>query len=101
MSRILARLPDRPKAVLVAVHFPRVDDREFHASLDELERLVSTLGYKVVARLTQPRQKIDNAAVLGEGKLMELAELTGGTGHVGSAAPKKKDKARLKRQAED
>ena len=92
---------ERPKAVLVAVHFPRVDDREFEASVDELERLVTTLGYRVVARMTQPRHHVEHTAVLGEGKLKELAELTGGTGHVGTTAPKKKDKARLKRMAEE
>jgi GTP-binding protein HflX len=90
---------ERPKAVLVAVHFPRVDDREFEASLEELGRLVTTLGYQVVANVTQPRSHVEAAAVIGEGKLQELGELTGGTGHVGSTAPKRRDKARLRREA--
>lgn len=94
-------MSERPKAVLVAVHFPRVEDAEFHSSLDELERLVTTLGYRVVARVTQPRQHVEAAAVLGEGKLKELAELTGGTGHIGTTAPKKKDKARLRREEDE
>ena len=92
---------ERPKAILVAVHFPRVDDLEFQSSLDELARLVTTLGYQVVARVTQMRSHLEAAAVIGEGKLQELAELTGGTGHLGTTAPQRKDKARLRRMEEE
>ncbi|MBN9160227.1 MAG: GTPase HflX, partial [Myxococcales bacterium] len=58
----------RPKAVIVAVHFPRVEDLEFESSLEELGRLVTTLGYEVVARVVQPRSHLEAAAVIGEGK---------------------------------
>ena len=95
-----SRQPRPPgKAVLVAVHLPAVDDVEFRSSVEELERLVSTLGYRTVATVTQVRGHLEAGAVLGEGKLEELGELTGGDGHIGSTAPQKKDKARLKRQA--
>jgi GTP-binding protein HflX len=87
------------KAVLVAVHLPDADDLEFRSSVEELERLVSTLGYRTVAKVTQVRTHLEAGAVLGEGKLKELGELTGGDGHIGSTAPQKKDKARMKRQA--
>src|SRR5271165_6591043 len=87
-------------AVLVGVHLPGVTDREFASSMDELERLVSTLGYRTIARVTQARSHLQARAVLGEGKLKELGQLTGGEGVVGSPAPKKKDKARLKRAEE-
>jgi GTP-binding protein HflX len=87
------------KAVLVAVHLPDADDLEFRSSVEELERLVSTLGYRTVAKVTQARTHLEAGAVIGEGKLKELGELTGGDGHIGSTAPKKKDKARMKRQA--
>lgn len=90
----------RPKAVIVAVHFPRVEDLEFESSLEELGRLVTTLGYEVVARVVQPRSHLESAAVIGEGKLQELAEITGGTGELGTTAPKRRDKARLRREAE-
>lgn len=96
----LATSTERPKAVLVAIHFPRVDDQEFASSLEELGRLVTTLGYQVVARVTQMRSHLESAAVVGEGKLQELAEITGGTGHIGTTAPKRKDKARLRREEE-
>ncbi|HVJ89783.1 MAG TPA: GTPase HflX, partial [Labilithrix sp.] len=84
--------------MIVAVHFPRVDDREFESSLEELGRLVTTLGYEVVARVVQPRSHLEASAVIGEGKLLELADITGGTGHVGTTAPKRRDKARLRRE---
>jgi GTP-binding protein HflX len=83
------------------VHFPRVSDEEFASSLEELGRLVTTLGYEIVARITQPRSHLEAGAVIGEGKLLELAEITGGTGHVGTTAPKRKDKARLRREADE
>ena len=87
------------KAVLVAVHLPDADDLEFRSSVEELERLVSTLGYRTIAKVTQVRSHLEAGAVVGEGKLEELGELTGGDGHIGSTAPQKKDKARQKRQA--
>jgi len=87
------------RAVLVAVHLPDADDLEFRSSVEELERLVSTLGYRTIAKATQTRSHLEAAAVLGEGKLKELGEITGGDGHVGTTAPKRKDKARLKREA--
>jgi GTP-binding protein HflX len=90
----------RPKAVLVGVKLEGVSDDEHAASLAELGRLVTTLGYETVATITQARDHLAAAAVIGEGKVKELAELTGGTGHVGTTAPKKTDKARLKREHE-
>jgi GTP-binding protein HflX len=95
----MSQIPNRQKAVLVAVHLPDADDLDFTSSLEELERLVSTLGYRTVAKVTQVRTHLEAAAVVGEGKLLELGELTGGDGHVGTTAPKKKDKARMKRAA--
>jgi GTP-binding protein HflX len=97
MTRSLAPKQD---AVLVGVHLPGVTEIEFASSMDELERLVSTLGYRTIARVTQTRSHLEAAAVLGEGKLKELGELTGGEGVVASPAPKKKDKARLRRAKE-
>jgi GTP-binding protein HflX len=91
----------RPKAVLLAVKLPELSDAEFTAQLKELERLVTTLGYDAVGTVTQARGNLDPGAVVGEGKLKELARLTGGTGHVGTTAPKPKDKARLRREEQE
>lgn len=90
---------ERPAAVLVAVQLPDVSDQDHAADLAELGRLVDTLGFEVVATISQRRPALAAAAVLGEGKLKELAELTGGKGVVPSGAPEKKDKARAKRRA--
>ena len=84
---------ERPKAVIVAVRLPDDDEGSFEASLVELERLVTTLGYRPIGRVTQTRPSLAPAAVLGEGKLLELAGLTGGSGHVGTTAPRKRHKA--------
>src|SRR6478609_4677248 len=92
-------LSSLPKALLVGVRLPGVSEPEFEASLDELERLVKTLGYRVVARVTQTRGTLAPTAVLGEGKLVELAALTGGSGHAGVEVERVKDKARVRREA--
>ena len=83
-----------PLAVLVGIQTPQTDDAAHEASLDELARLVRTLGYDVVGRVSQRRDGTGAAPVLGSGKLAELAALTGGTGMVGSMAPPPKSKAR-------
>src|SRR6478736_414905 len=92
-------LSSLPKALLVGVRLPGVSESEFESSLDELERLVKTLGYRVVARVTQTRATLATTAVLGEGKLLELAALTGGSGHAGVEVDRVKDKARRRREA--
>ncbi len=80
----------RPLAILVAVRLPDVDAAASDASLAELSRLVTTLGYDVHARIVQPRVSMAPAAVLGEGKLLELARLTGGSGKTGPTIPGRK-----------
>jgi GTP-binding protein HflX len=86
--------PPRPRAVLVGVQLPDVDDVEHAADLAELGRLTDTLGFEVVATISQRRDAFAAAAVLGEGKLKELARLTGGSGVVPTGAPERKSKAR-------
>lgn len=91
----------RPKAVLVAVELPESTREESASSLAELARLVTTLGYDVVGQVTQSRAHLSPAAVIGEGKLAELAELTGGSGESGSLVPRNKDKARVRRERDE
>jgi len=86
--------PSTPLAVLVGIQMPEIDDAAHEASLEELGRLVKTLGYEVIGTLSQKREGTGAAALLGSGKLAELAALTGGTGVVGSMAPAAKSKAR-------
>lgn len=86
--------PPIPRAILVGVQVPGVDDVAHAASLEELGRLVKTLGYEVVGTLSQKRDEIGGGTVLGKGRLEELAAITGGTGIVGSMAATRKSKAR-------
>lgn len=86
--------PPIPLAVLVGIQTPDVDDVALEASLEELGRLVKTLGYEVIGTLSQKREGTGAAMLLGSGKLAELAAMTGGTGEVGSMAPQAKSKAR-------
>jgi len=87
--------------VLVSVQLPDVTDVQHTADIAELGRLVSTLGYDVVGTVTQKRESLAAAAVIGEGKLVELAEYTGGDGVIPTGAKEVKTKARAKWKAEN
>ena len=80
-------------AVIAALQLADVSDAEHAADIAELRRLLKTLGYEVVGAVSQRRGAPRAAAVLGPGKLKELAAYTGGTGIVPSFAPKGKGKA--------
>jgi len=43
--------PPQPRAILVGIQFPDVDDVAHAASIEELGRLVKTLGYEVVGTI--------------------------------------------------
>ena len=83
----------RKKAVLVGLHLPGVTDQEHTASMAELGRLAHTLGFDTLATISQRRHTPIAATVVGEGKLQEIARLTGGSGSVSSmaAAPRRKN----------
>ncbi|MCE9575188.1 MAG: GTPase HflX [Deltaproteobacteria bacterium] len=84
----------RPTAVVVGVQLPGVDPAEHASSLAELERLAKTLGLDPIGRVIQRRAKLAPGKVLGDGKLKELAEWTGGPGEVAAyekPGAKKKD----------
>jgi GTPase len=83
----------RPRAVVLGVQLPGVSDEEHASSLGELARLGKTLGLEVIGRVTQRRSRLAPGAVVGEGKLRELAELTGGTGVVPTGPPRVRRRA--------
>jgi GTP-binding protein HflX len=85
--------PEKPRAVLLGVQLPGVSDAELGSSLDELARLAKTLGFEVVGRVTQKRGRMAPGAVVGSGKLRELARWTGGTGVIPVGPPGKKSRA--------
>jgi GTP-binding protein HflX len=62
---------------------------------------VKTLGYEVIGTMSQKRDELDGATVLGKGRLEELAAITGGTGVVGSKAISQKSKARERFEGAD
>lgn len=89
------------RAVLVGVQLPGVDAGDHAASLAELARLVQTLGYEVVGRVSQRRAGLASGSVVGEGKLVELAAWTGGTGEIPMGPPRSvPNKARVRRDEE-
>src|SRR5207245_10750795 len=81
----------RPKAVRVSVQLSGVADAELRSSVKELKRLCETLGVEVVGEVTQKRKSLGAATLLGEGKLVELAAWTGGTGVAPKGPPGKKE----------
>jgi GTP-binding protein HflX len=83
-------------AVLVGIQLPGTKNEDLQSSLAELTRLVNTLGYNVVGQVTQKRTSDRSTSVLGDGKLKELAEWTGGSGRIAAMVEHKKNKAQLK-----
>jgi GTPase len=69
------------EAVLIAVQRPDGSDCETQRSLDELSHLVSRFGVRVIASVVQKRDRVA-PSYLGEGKLREVAALTGGSGEI-------------------
>src|ERR1039458_910158 len=92
--RIMETKPSVPRAILVGVQIPSVDDVTHAASIDELGRLVKTLGYEVVGTISQKRDEISGRTVLGKGRLEELAAITGGTGVLGLVAESRETNGR-------
>ena len=90
-----------PRAILVGIQIAGVDDVAHAASIEELGRLVRTLGYEVVGVISQKREEIDGGTVLGKGRLEELAAIAGGTGVVGPTSFQLKSKARERFERSD
>ncbi|HVZ73565.1 MAG TPA: GTPase HflX [Polyangia bacterium] len=82
---------ERTRAALVAVQLPDADDAAFASSVAELGRLARTLGLDVVATVTQKREALEAAAVLGSGRLGDLKALAGK--HASATDDEKDDEA--------
>jgi GTP-binding protein HflX len=96
-------ISDKPpgSAVLVGIRLPGMTEEECESSLAELRRLVHTLGHRTIATLVQHRHDHHGATVIGEGKLAELAHLTGGKGVVASKVKRKVTRAQLRDKDEE
>jgi len=70
--------PELPKALLVSVRTPKMTEDATVESLAELERLVTTLGFRVVGKTWQKQPNTTGATAVGAGKLRELIRLTSG-----------------------
>jgi GTP-binding protein HflX len=60
-------------ALLASVQTQGMSDEENSASLDELERLLESLGAEACGRVSQKKQGYGSSMVFGEGKLIEMA----------------------------
>jgi GTP-binding protein HflX len=65
----------RPATVLIDVQLQKTPAEDHDASLQELRRLIETLGWDIVGTLTQKLQSPTAASFIGPGKLEELSEL--------------------------
>ena len=81
----------RPTALLVSIRTPKVTDEEAAESLTELQRLVTTLGYKIIGTQSQRLPSTGGVTVVGSGKLREIAKYTGGPGTEKKSKPDEHD----------
>ena len=65
-----------PRALLVQIKTPEMTDDEAAKSFEELERLVTTLGFRVLTKETQKLPSTNGASAVGAGKLRQLAQQT-------------------------
>ena len=70
----------KQNAILVSVQLPDVKDLDHNSSLEELARLVHTLGYNVIATMSQKRKTLSASSVVGAGKLKDISQWTSGAG---------------------
>ncbi|PQJ88849.1 GTPase HflX [Aliivibrio sifiae] len=81
----LTEKPSLNHALLISICTPQFKGDEAKASLAELGRLVTTLGFKVVGTQSQKQTSTQKVNVLGVGKLAEIAHITGNQGEVDDA----------------
>lgn len=65
----------KPRAIIVGAYLFTEESHKMEEDLDELESLLVTLGYSVVGRVFQRRQKFIAKSLLGSGKVNEIREL--------------------------
>jgi GTP-binding protein HflX len=85
---------EKPRALLVGIRTPELDDSQFQGSLEELGRLVTTLGFEVCGVETQRMPNTTGATGVGKGKLEEIAKkIKGEPGEsLGSGIAKEEEK---------
>ena len=63
----------KSRVVLAGLQLANVKDFEHKSSMDELERLVTTLGFETLERFSQKRKLPHSGYLFGKGKLKEIA----------------------------
>lgn len=89
---------NRKKALLVGVQLPGVSNAEHKRSMEELARLVDTLGMNPIHSLSQKLKSQNVASVVGPGKLIEISKWAGGSGVITIETHRKVSKAQIKRE---
>ncbi|WP_141735341.1 GTPase HflX [Oligoflexus tunisiensis] len=69
-------------SILIAIQLPEDTDAAVAHSLAELELMTRDLGYSCIARVIQKRSHRGAPTFIGEGKLEEIAAITGGPGTI-------------------
>ncbi|MFO8068430.1 MAG: GTPase HflX [Alkalibacterium sp.] len=70
----MAKEKEYEKVIIVGIEGQR-EEEAFIYSFDELEQLVENAGGKVVARLSQKRERPDHKTFIGKGKISDLKSL--------------------------
>lgn len=68
-------IPNKPRAILVDVIPPSVDEKTAKRRIEELEQLTKTYGGMIIIKLMQKKGTPDYRTYLGGGKLEEIIEL--------------------------
>lgn len=68
------------KAILGMLQLPAMSDASAAKSFDEIQQLLEGLDYSVSSRIIQKRSHRSASTYFGEGKISEIAALTGGPG---------------------
>ncbi len=98
LQEIVMSEKNKKKALLVGVQLPGVSNAEHKRSMEELARLVDTLGMNPIHSLSQKLKSQNVASVVGPGKLIEISKWAGGSGVITIETHRKVSKAQIKRE---
>ncbi len=71
----MSRISHKPRAILIDVIPPQMDEKIAKRRLDELELLTGTYGGMIIVKLIQKKGTPDYRTYIGTGKLEEIIEL--------------------------
>lgn len=71
----MSRIPNKPRAILIDVIPPSMDEKTAARRIEELEQLTKTYGGMIIIKLMQKKGTPDYRTYLGGGKLEEIIAL--------------------------